>query len=46
MHDQPCPAPLGSDEGRRLVRAPDSDALAAAGRPAGRLRVEVDPLRI
>jgi len=40
---------LGPDEGRWLVRAPDHDtlcsALAAAPRPAGRLRVEVDPLR-
>ena len=41
---------LGPDDGRWLVRAPDgrrlSDALAAAGRPPGRLRIEVDPLRI
>lgn len=41
---------LGPDDGRWLVRAPDgpslSDALAAAGRPPGRLRVEVDPLRV
>jgi primosomal protein N' (replication factor Y) len=41
---------LGPDDGAWLVRAPDattlSDALAAAGRPPGRLRVEVDPLRI
>ncbi|HET9444277.1 MAG TPA: hypothetical protein VFO65_13185, partial [Acidimicrobiales bacterium] len=41
---------MGPDDGRWLVRAPDAatlaDALAAAGRPAGRLRVEVDPLRI
>jgi hypothetical protein len=36
-----------------LVRAPSADALAAAlagamaaGRPAGRLRAEVDPLRV
>lgn len=39
-----------SSEGRWLVRAPDhvtlSDALASARRPAGRLRIEVDPLRI
>jgi len=38
-------APLGDD--RFLVRAPDHvelcDALAAAGRPKGRLRLEVDP---
>jgi primosomal protein N' (replication factor Y) len=41
---------LGPDDGRWLVRAPDHDALAAAlaaaGRPPGRLRVEVDPLRL
>jgi hypothetical protein len=40
---------LGPDGDRWLVRAPDHrtlcDALAAAPRPAGRLRVEVDPLR-
>jgi primosomal protein N' (replication factor Y) len=40
---------LGSDDGRWLVRAPDHrvlcDALAAAPRPTGRLRIEVDPLR-
>ena len=40
---------LGSDDGRWLVRAPDHralcDALAAVPRPAGRLRIEVDPLR-
>ncbi len=40
---------LGPDDGKWLVRAPDSrrlaDALAAAGRPPGRLRIEVDPLR-
>lgn len=38
----------GADQ-RWLVRAPDHrrlcDALARAGRPAGRVRVEVDPLR-
>ncbi len=37
-------------EGRWLVRAADHptlcDALAAAKRPSGRLRVEVDPLRV
>ena len=41
---------LGPDEGRWLVRAEDptrlADALALAGRPPGRLRIEVDPLRI
>jgi primosomal protein N' (replication factor Y) len=41
---------LGPDDGRWLVRAADHptlcDALAAAGRPPGRLRIEVDPLRI
>ncbi|MBW3649571.1 MAG: hypothetical protein KY458_03295 [Actinobacteria bacterium] len=41
---------LGPDNGRWLLRADDpaalADALAGAGRPAGRLRVEVDPLRI
>jgi primosomal protein N' (replication factor Y) len=40
---------LGPDGDRWLVRAPDHvalcDALAAAPRPPGRLRVEVDPLR-
>jgi len=41
---------LGPSDGRWLVRAPDhavlSDALAAAVRPPGRLRVEVDPRRM
>jgi primosomal protein N' (replication factor Y) len=41
---------LGPDDGRWLLRAPDHkallDALAGAPRPAGRVRVEVDPLRI
>ncbi len=40
---------LGPSDGRWLVRAPDHrtlcDALAAAPRPPGRLRIEVDPLR-
>jgi primosomal protein N' (replication factor Y) len=40
----------GPDCGRWLVRAPDHDALssllAAVDRPAGRLRVAVDPLRV
>jgi primosomal protein N' (replication factor Y) (superfamily II helicase) len=41
---------LGPDpSGQWLLRAPDHrvlcDALAAAPRPAGRLRIEVDPLR-
>lgn len=39
-----------ADDGSWLVRAPSAahlaDALAAAGRPPGRLRIEVDPLRI
>ncbi len=41
---------LGPSDGRWLVRAPDHaplcDALAAAPRPPGRLRVAVDPPRI
>lgn len=41
---------LGPDEGRWLVRAADHrelcDALASAARPAGRLRIEVDPMRV
>ena len=41
---------LGPLDGRWLVRAPDvavlCDALAAVPRPAGRLRVAVDPLRL
>lgn len=41
---------LGPDDDRWLVRAPDHqrlcDALAAVQRPPGRLRVEVDPLRL
>lgn len=41
---------LGPAGGKWLVRAPDHqglcDALAATPRPAGRLRVAVDPLRI
>ena len=40
---------LGPADGKWLLRAPDhrvlADALAAAGRPPGRLRVEVDPRR-
>ena len=40
---------LGPDGDRWLVRAPDHavlcDALASAGRPAGRIRVVVDPAR-
>lgn len=40
---------LGPADGRWIVRAPDHvtlcDALAAAARPAGRVRIEVDPLR-
>lgn len=41
---------LGPADGRWLVRAPDHatlcDALAAVTRPPGRLRIEVDPLRL
>ena len=41
---------LGPDQGRWLLRAPDHgqlcDALAEAARPPGRLRIEVDPLRV
>lgn len=41
---------LGPDRGHWLLRAPDhatlADVLAATARPAGRLRVAVDPLRI
>jgi primosomal protein N' (replication factor Y) (superfamily II helicase) len=41
---------LGPSDGHWLVRAPDHrtlcDALAATPRPAGRLRVAVDPLRV
>ncbi len=41
---------MGPADDRWLLRAPDhavlSDALAATTRPPGRLRVEVDPLRV
>jgi hypothetical protein len=41
---------LGPLDGRWLVRAPDTttlcDRLAETPRPAGRLRVAVDPLRL
>jgi primosomal protein N' (replication factor Y) len=41
---------LGPSDGRWLVRAGDSaslaDAFEAAGRPSGRVRVEVDPRRL
>lgn len=41
---------LGPHDGRWLLRAPDHrtlcDALATAPRPPGRLRIEVDPLRV
>jgi primosomal protein N' (replication factor Y) len=41
---------MGPDDGRWLVRAPDhatlADALARVPRPPGRLRIEVDPLRL
>jgi primosomal protein N' (replication factor Y) len=52
---EPLRATLGLDvlgplDGRWLVRAPDAatlcDALAATPRPAGRLRVAVDPVRL
>ena len=40
---------MGPRDGSWLVRAPDhdhlSDALLAVSRPAGRLRLEVDPRR-
>src|SRR5207244_10946983 len=40
---------LGPADGTWMVRAPDHrrlcDALAAASRPSGRLRIEVDPRR-
>jgi primosomal protein N' (replication factor Y) len=46
----PTIARLGPDGGRWLLRAPDHrvlcDGLAATPRPPGRLRVEVDPLRV
>jgi primosomal protein N' (replication factor Y) len=46
----PGVAVLGPIDGRWLVRAPDHDtlcdALAATPRPGGRLRLEVDPLRL
>ncbi len=41
---------LGPSRGSWLVRAPDHDALSiallAGPRPPGRLRIEVDPLRV
>jgi primosomal protein N' (replication factor Y) len=41
---------MGPDDDRWLLRAPDHDtlcdALAAVPRPPGRLRIEVDPLRL
>ena len=41
---------LGGPEGPWLVRAPNHellcDALAATPHPPGRLRIEVDPLRV
>jgi hypothetical protein len=41
---------LGPSDGTWLLRAPDHptlcDALAATPRPTGRLRLEVDPLRL
>jgi primosomal protein N' (replication factor Y) len=47
LREQPDVAVLGPSDDRWLVRAPDhavlSDALATAGRPTGRLRIEVDP---
>jgi primosomal protein N' (replication factor Y) len=48
--DPPVVELLGPTDGSWLVRAPDharlSQALGAVPRPAGRLRVAVDPLRI
>ena len=47
---QPDVELLGPSDGRWLIRAATSsalaDALSQAGRPAGRLRVEVDPRRL
>jgi hypothetical protein len=41
---------LGPDEGRWLIRTADPDSLGAVltsvERPGGRLRIEVDPLRV
>ncbi|MFN0090276.1 MAG: hypothetical protein ACKVWR_08425, partial [Acidimicrobiales bacterium] len=49
LHDQPGAAVLGPAEDRWLVRAASHaelcDALAAAPRPRGRVRIEVDPQR-
>ena len=43
-------AVAGPADGRYLVRAADADALgtalAAAPRPSGRVRIEVDPPRV
>ncbi len=50
LAEQPDIEVLGPADGRWLIRAPDHDALtmalAAVARPAGRLRVAVDPTRI
>jgi primosomal protein N' (replication factor Y) (superfamily II helicase) len=50
LRAQPGLQLLGPADGAWLVRAPDHrtlcDALAATPRPAGRLRVAVDPLRL
>jgi primosomal protein N' (replication factor Y) len=47
--DAPAIETLGPHQGEWLVKAPDAtilaDVLVAVGRPAGRLRVAVDPLR-
>jgi primosomal protein N' (replication factor Y) len=41
---------MGPADGRWLVKAPDNGVLgrilSATERPAGRLRIEVDPLRL
>jgi primosomal protein N' (replication factor Y) len=50
LGDPPGVDVLGPDDGRWLLRAGDHtalcDALAATPRPGGRLRIEVDPLRV
>ncbi|HEX9992680.1 MAG TPA: hypothetical protein VGB14_07125 [Acidimicrobiales bacterium] len=50
LGDPPGVDVLGPDDGRWLLRASDHtalcDALAATPRPGGRLRIEVDPLRV
>jgi primosomal protein N' (replication factor Y) len=48
--DRPSVEVLGPDGGRWLIRAPGpsqlADVLAGVRRPAGRLRIEVDPRRL